>query len=140
MLVKNQTINITRIGGNSRTQMLSCSRLSLFMILIMILFGCGSPPGDDAPITTSPPSSGLVAPSVSVVAVNSGISLNWNDSNANQYRVLYWQGNNAPQEHITTSTTYTTPPLSIGIYTVIIEAYDELGNSLFSAPVILEVL
>ena len=138
MEVKNQTINITRIGGNSMTQMLSCSRLSLFMILIMVLFGCA--PGDDAPITTSPPSSKLVAPSVSVVAENSSINLNWNDSNANLYRVLYWQGNNAPQEHITTSTTYTTPPLSIGIYTVIIEAYDELGNSLFSAPVILEVL
>jgi hypothetical protein len=81
----------------------------------------------------------LVKPSVNLTTENNNIYLNWSQSNANQYRVLYWQGKDAPQEQITTGTEYTFPPLTIGSYTVIVEAYDEMGNSLFSVPVALEV-
>ena len=82
----------------------------------------------------------LVKPSVNLSTENNSIYLSWSQSNANQYRVLYWEGNNAPQEQLTTSTEYTFPSLSAGLYTVIVEAYDIIGNSLFSAPVMLEVL
>ena len=82
----------------------------------------------------------LVKPSANLTTENNNIYLNWSQSNADLYRVLYWKGNNAPQEQITTSTEYTFPPLSTGSYTVVVEAYDELGNSLFSVPVTLEVL
>jgi len=75
------------------------------------------------------------APIVSVTLKNGSLILNWNDLNAHQYRVFYWQGNDAPQEYMTNSTTYTLPPLTSRTYTIIVEAYDELGNSSFSAPV-----
>jgi len=140
MLVKNQLNNASWIGDKSMIPMLPCSRLFLFMILILVLSGCGAPPGDD-PAVIPPSSNTLLVPSVIVVAEDGSINLNWNDSNADQYRVLYWKGNDAPQELMTTSTAYTLPSsLSVGTYTIIIEAYDALGNSLFSAPITVEVV
>jgi len=74
-------------------------------------------------------------PVVNVVEEDSRIILNWNNTKADQYRTLYWQGNNAPQEYMTKKTTYTLPPLSKGTYTILVEAYDTSGNSWFSVPV-----
>ena len=80
------------------------------------------------------------APKVEVQVQNGRFSLNWNDTNAEQYRVLFWHGNEAPGEHLTTDTVFTLPPLSRGDYTVIVEAYDALGNSVFSTPVSVEAV
>ncbi len=98
------------------------------------------PPEPVPPEPVPPEPVPLAAPVVNLGANGDSTILDWNNSNANQYRVLYWQGNENPQEHMTNSTTYTLPPLSSGVYTVIVEAYDALGNSLFSTPVTVRVI
>jgi len=115
--------------------------LKIFYVMpaIVLLVACGFRENSDYPPVTS---SKLLAPSVNIAVERDRINLNWNDSNADQYRVLIWQGeqagvwgNDAPQEYMTNSPTYTLPPLTSLTYTIIVEAYDELGNSSFSAPV-----
>ena len=123
----------------------STAKKILIYIALFYLSGCaeggpGSGSGSGSGSDAIRGISGLKAPSVSVVTNGSSANLSWDNSNADQYRVLYWEGNNAPQEYITSSMGYTLPTLGLGIYTVIVEAYDELGNSLFSTPVTLEVL
>jgi len=128
---------------------LSSSRLPLISILVLVLSGCGdvgtggSRSGSN--ITSNPGSESLESnklevPFVTLAMENNNIYLDWTQSNADQFRVLYWKGNNAPQEQITTGTEFTFPPLSAGNYTVVVEAYDDMGNSLFSLPVALEVV
>ena len=126
----------------------------LFPLVPLALSGCGvvdeeltglnsfggtdSVPPDSVPPAsggTGPSSSPLAAPVVNVTANGASTILGWDGSNADQYRIFYWHGNEMPQEHTTNSTTFTLPPLSRWTYTVIVEAYDSLGNSLFSAPV-----
>ena len=116
--------------------------MKIFYVIpaIVLLGACGIPEYSDNPPVTS--SSKLLAPSVNIAVERDRINLNWNDSNADQYRVLIWQGddvnlfgNDAPQEYMTNGITYTLPSLTSLTYTIIVEAYDELGNSLFSAPV-----
>jgi hypothetical protein len=97
--------------------------LLLFIAVITACGGSGSIGGNTE------------VPVVSVTLKNGSLNLNWNDVNAHQYRVFYWHGNETPQEHMTNSTTYALPSLTSGTYTIIVEAYDELGNSLFSAPI-----
>ena len=121
----------------------STAKKILIYIALFYLSGCaegGSGSGSGSGSDAIRGISGLKAPSVSVVTNGSSANLSWDNSNADQYRILYWEGNNAPQEYITSSTDYTLPTLGLGFYTVIVEAYDELGNSLFSTPVTLEVL
>ena len=128
-----------RTNGTKIKQILTVPKLGLISIFILALSACaesGGGSGSDSGGSTRPPPK----PSVTITKENGNIYLDWVNSDANQYRVLYWQGNNAPQEHITSGTQYTFPPLNAGDYTVLVEAYDELGNSLFSAPVTLEVL
>ena len=102
--------------------------------------GAGGTVSKTVNVTVAVGNNELIKPSINLTTENNNIYLNWSQSNADLYRVLYWKGNNAPQEQITTSTEYTFPPLNAGSYKVIVEAYDEMGNSLFSAPVTLEVL
>ena len=118
--------------------------MKIFYVIpaIVLLVACGTPEYGDNPPVTSPLSSKLLAPSVNIAVERDRINLNWNDSNADQYRVLIWQGddvnlfgNDAPLEYMTNTITYTLPSLTSLTYTIIVEAYDELGNSLFSAPV-----
>jgi len=118
--------------------------LKIFYVIpaIVLLVACGSPENSDNPPVTSPLSRELLAPSVNIAVERDRINLNWNDSNADQYRVLIWQGddvnlfgNDAPQEYMTNNITYTLPSLTSLTYTIIVESYDELGNSMFSAPV-----
>jgi hypothetical protein len=122
----------------------TAKKILIYLALLLYLSGCaeggGSGSGSESGLDAIRGISGLKAPSVSVVTNGSSANLSWDNSNADQYRILYWEGNNAPQEYITSSTDYTLPTLGLGFYTVIVEAYDELGNSLFSTPVTLEVL
>jgi hypothetical protein len=121
----------------------------LFPLVLLALSGCGvvdeeltglnSFGGTDSVLPdsggTGPSSSPLAAPVVNLTANYGSTILCWDGSNADQYRIFYWHGNEMPQEHTTNSTTFTLPPLSRWTDTVIVEAYDSLGNSLFSAPV-----
>lgn len=81
----------------------------------------------------------LQAPQLANHTGNDRLVVSWSDSNAQQYRVLYWQGNETPQEFTTSDLTFTSSPLTAGSYQVLVEAYDALGNSLFSAPMMIEV-
>ncbi|MFL0800983.1 MAG: hypothetical protein K6L80_11070 [Agarilytica sp.] len=67
------------------------------------------------------------------------MALNWSDASAASYRVLYWSAAQAnPVENITTSQSFS-QSVAEGSYTVVVEAYDEFGNSVFSAPAIVGV-
>lgn len=119
--------------------MIDNGKLFLFTTLILVLFGCAESESGGSGSANLSRSEGLKVPYAWVTEENDCFTLNWDDSNADQYRVLYWRGNEAPQEHTTTSTAYTIPTCGV-IYSVIVEAYDELGNSLFSQPVTTDVL
>ena len=113
----------------------------LVSLVILSLYGCGTAiESESSNIVSSLTSRAPAAPSVSVVSKNGNFDLNWNDTDAYQYRVLYWQGSDAPQEHLTNATSYILPPLRRGEYTALVEAYDALGNSAFSQPVLMEVI
>ena len=110
---------------------------------LLYVSGCGTPTNSDSSNTSS--SSSTPAATTLKLSVENGNSpccqkLTWDDMNAALYRVLYWQGTDAPDEFTTTGTAYTLPPLSSGDYTVIVEGYDARGNSVFSAPVAMEVV
>jgi hypothetical protein len=77
----------------------------------------------------------LGQPVVNIQSNGSEIQINWNDVNAAQYRVLYWQNGTRPLEQITTSNNLNLANLSSGTYNIIVEAYDTLGHSIFSVPV-----
>jgi len=73
--------------------------------------------------------------------VGDRIELSWAAIGAHSYRVLYGLVGQRPQQIFTQDTDVVTTELNLsGDYQILIEAYDELGNSQFSAPVILEVL
>ncbi len=73
---------------------------------------------------------------------NGSPRLFWGDANAISYRLLLLRGNQSPLEILTSTNEYTfTDPSQLqGISTLIIEAFDSLGNSVFSAPVNVENL
>lgn len=122
---------------------ISATSLAMCMIFILTLSACGSPETSSSSSssgTVGTAAGKLVTPVVSIVTENGNIYLNWDQSNADQFRVLYWEGNEDPQELVTTDTEYTFPPLAAGSYTILVEAYDSLGNSLFSVPATLEVI
>ena len=128
------------------------------LVLSLALTGCGGGSGNDANSDTAlsdQPSNDqtsndqindqtetndgqLIAPTVTDNSNNSGLSIRWNDSNAESYRVLFWTGDDSPQEHQTSDLEFTINTAS-GNYQVIVEAYDELGNSMFSTPISVEV-
>jgi hypothetical protein len=124
--------------------MLSSTAKIVLICLTSLLYvsGCGTPTNSDSSNASSR-SSTPAATSLELRVENGNspccLKLTWDDMNAAQYRVLYWQGTDAPDEITTTGTAYTLPPLSRGDYTVIAEAYDALGNSVFSAPVAMKV-
>lgn len=118
--------------------------LTTITILSMTMMGCGGGKSSDTtsnlPPDNPPNSAGpLSTPSVQSEVSNNQIVLSWSESNAESYRVIYWQDSQLPSEYITANRIYTTPTLDNGRYTVIVEAYDELGHSLFSVPVDAEV-
>ena len=131
--------------------MLSSTVKNVLICVISLLYvsGCGVATELDSSNTSSSSnsssSSSTLAATPLELRVENGSSpccqtLTWNDMNAASYRLMYWQGTDAPDELSTTDTAYTLPPLSRGDYTIVAEAYDPLGNSVFSAPVTIEVL
>lgn len=116
----------------------------LFAVFIttLLLTACGGSGGsgssNQSPGTNQPEI--LSSPIARAQSDGQQININWDESYANEYRVLYWQGNETPQEFTVTNLSYQTPALSPGHYTILIEAYDDLGNSLFSAPINVDVM
>jgi hypothetical protein len=131
--------------------------LSLLVVSLIACGGGGTPsspsdtpttpvPGSSEPPTTpssepptSPTTGVLTTPIVNVVMNDQQLQLQWTESFASSYRVLYWAEGEAPQEATTNDQTYIFSTLNTDAYTAIVEAYDDLGNSLFSAPISVEV-
>ena len=66
--------------------------------------------------------------------------LSWSDANAFQYRVLYGIQGERPTEQFTNATVFNSPnDIPLGVYEAVIEAYDEVGNSVFSQTVVVPV-
>lgn len=127
--------------------------LPALIVSLTFLSACGSDSSDsntseiDKPVTppVTPVDPNLPTPTlteITVTALNSSTALNlsWNDPNAERYRVLYWnpQGELRQWETVQQNNIIATTDLSAGGQ-VIVEAYDTLGNSIFSAPITVEV-
>ncbi|AWB66000.1 hypothetical protein C2869_05905 [Saccharobesus litoralis] len=83
----------------------------------------------------------LAEPVVTSQVTGNQVSLSWADSGANQYRVLYWYGNETPNEIVTQALNVTLNDLSqLTGLTILIEASDERGNAVYSQPIIVEAL
>ena len=131
--------------------------LSLLVVSLIACGGGGTPSSpSDTPTTpvpdsseppttpsseppTSPTTGVLTTPIVNVTMIDQQLQLQWTESFASSYRVLYWAEGEAPQEATTNDLTYIFSTLNTDAYTAIVEAYDDLGNSLFSAPISVEV-
>ena len=134
----------------------------LFLITLLIACGGGGGGSDntgnsssDTPTTPVPDSSEppttpsseppaspngvLTTPIVNVTMIDQQLQLQWTESFASSYRVLYWGEGEGPQEATTSDLSYIFATLDTDAYTAIVEAYDDLGNSLFSAPISVEV-
>jgi len=107
--------------------------------LSLCLIACGGGGASTSSDNKGEASGILSAPLLTSSVENSRINLSWSNSFADEYRVFYWRGNDAPQEQLVVERTLTTAVLSSGTYTVIVEAYDDLGHSLFSRPETVEV-
>lgn len=84
-------------------------------------------------------SAALRVPQVSAVIDNGQLQIQWSDAGAMRYRVVYGQDNQIPMVRVTAERSLQVANLSAGTYRIIVEAYDALGNSLFSVPVLIEV-
>ena len=126
--------------------------LSLLVVSLIACGGGGTPsspsdtPSTPVPAPTTPssepptsPTGVLTTPIVNVTMVDQQLQLQWTESFASSYRVLYWAEGEAPQEATTNDLSYIFATLDTDAYTAIVEAYDDLGNSLFSAPISVEV-
>ena len=129
----------------------------LFLMVSLIACGGGGTPSSSSDTPTTPvpdsseppttpssepptsPTGVLTTPIVNVTMVDQQLQLQWTESFASSYRVLYWAEGVAPQEATTNDLTYIFATLDTDAYTAIVEAYDDLGNSLFSAPISVEV-
>ena len=76
----------------------------------------------------------LMQPQVNLQRNGNQVQVSWNDANASSYRVLYWQEGSRPNERSTSGNSLSLDNLSSGTYNILVEAYDELGNSIFSVP------
>lgn len=95
----------------------------------------------DDPSTTATEAA-FAKPNVySVNQIGDSIEVFWDPVSAKEFRVIIWPENDLPQIFVTTSFEFSTPEImSSGEHIILVEAYDELGNSLFSDPSALELL
>lgn len=75
-----------------------------------------------------------------VMQVADQLQISWSNAGGANYRVLYGLVGARPDEVFTQQLSTTVDIAEPGSYQVIVEAYDELGNSQFSEPVVVEVL
>lgn len=93
-------------------------------------------PTSEPPLFSDPP---IVA---ALVQQGNELSVSWSGCQAaTSARVLYGRTGSRPDEMATTERALLTPSLpNAGAYQVIVECYDEWGNSVFSAPNMVEVI
>lgn len=94
---------------------------------------------DELPETTT----GTVFAKPNVYSANqagNSIEVFWDPVNASEFRVIVWPENDVPRIYVTTDFEFSTEITTSGEHIIFVEAYDELGNSLFSDPSTLEVL
>lgn len=138
--------------------MFSINKLFSVFLLALSLSACtGGSSGSDSgseqnpdstaqtpePSTNTPvpdPEQVLLVPVVSHRLQDNRLELSWSESHARQYRILLMQEAQPTQVFLTEQLAYTTEVLNSGSYTVIVEAYNALGSSLFSLPANTEVL
>lgn len=80
----------------------------------------------------------LGIPKASVKAADGMMQVSWSDASAVRYRVLALRESESPRE-ATSVGLRADLPAEPGSYSVVVEAYDALGNSRFSDPVAIEV-
>jgi hypothetical protein len=129
--------------------MVSFISRAILLAFFIFLSACGEGEGDDTNTSGNPnnsdpnsnSSTSLSRPTISTSQIEDSIVVFWDQSNASHYRVIYWEENQIPQEYLTSDFEHTSPPLTLSSeYTIIVEAYDEFGNSLFSEPSTIEVI
>lgn len=101
------------------------------------------PPVATPPITTPDPipdPQPLSKPNASVLVGGSRLNVSWDNVQAVLYRVMIWSENSRTPETRELEVTSTTIDTSLsGELTLVVEAYDVLGNSVFSDPLYMEV-
>lgn len=116
---------------------------SLIFVFFLTSFitACGGGSGDSQQVVArgNIGNTTLSIPIVKVMNSGSQLEVSWSDSNAYRYRLLYWKEGEKPTQHFSHSLNFILEVLTSGNYFILVEAYDELGNSLFSKPVLIEV-
>lgn len=97
-----------------------------------------------------PPAKTLASTAMSELAVASittqnggsgNLELSWPENASEQYRVLYWSSDGQTHEIITTSNSATLDASTRNLGgQLVIESMDDMGNSVFSSPVVVEAL
>jgi hypothetical protein len=87
-----------------------------------------------ANITITVENTELIRPLLIAEVRDSNLELYWTESFASKYRVLYMAEGQTPIQLFTNVVGMTINNPQSGNYTFYVEAYDELGNSLFSSP------
>ena len=79
---------------------------------------------------------------VNISPNDNSVHLHWGDANGIRFRILLMSHNQSPVTFETTVSEYTFTDLSVfdGVNSIIIEAYDSLGSSVFSSSVNVEDL
>ena len=139
-------------------------KVSFSLLLVFLLASCGgsettsntdnsnssTPVPEPTPVATSapnptpeanPPASppeNMESIQVEAQLMNRRLEISWSNISADNYRILITNGNASPLVFNTFETAMVTE-VNPGSYTVIVEAYDELGNSVFSNPEFVEV-
>lgn len=91
----------------------------------------------DQPIVALP----LTNFTMSAHNIDGNLTISWTDANAASYRVLFWNEQGQLHEWTTSGNTQVIPaPQSTQAGQYIVEAYDALGNSIFSEPTSTEAL
>lgn len=100
-------------------------------------------PEGPTPSSTPPPDPNpteLTKPQLQTTVLSGQVAVSWSPTAAANHRILVWfEDDVAPQEYSTESFSYDVPISAAGRHLVIVEAYDALGNSLFSDPAVVEV-
>lgn len=101
------------------------------------------------PVPTPTPEAALVKPVVSLnYTPQDVLFISWTETEAGEHRVLYWRDEESRPLTINVASddiqgalrrTASFVPQQAGTYRVVVEAYDAMGNSLFSDPVSMAV-
>jgi hypothetical protein len=110
------------------------------LFLSALLSACGG--NDESESSTSEQAERpVIVAQVSVDDSNNTFLASWNDVDASTYRVLFWDVNGNLHETTTEALSASIAfPVNVSEGTVVIEYFDNLGNSGFSDPLQVEAL